>query len=311
MTISSTTRKAGPYVGNGSATSFAFTFKVFTTADVVVTKTTLATGAESVLVLTTDYTVTLNGDQNTNPGGSVKYNPSGTPMASTHSLTLTSAVAQTQGTDIPSAGGWYPEVVEDALDKSTILTQQITEVVNRTIRFPVAESGAVQLPAAAQRKNKLLGFDTNGDPAVYSTDTSIYGVLRDYQIATAGQTVFNLGYEYSIGSNAVAVFVNGLRQRIAADFTESGVSQVTFAYGLQEGDEAEFFGGQEQGSVSLAAVTATATSIADKTSSVNLASKYAGRVVYDSTNKRVMVADGAADVDKWYVADGSANVTPA
>ena len=242
MTISSTTRKAGPYVGNGVTTSFAFSFKVFTAADVVVTKTTVATGAESVLVLTTDYTVSLNADQNANPGGSVTYNPSGTPMASTHTLTLTSNVLQTQGTDIPSAGGWYPEVVENALDKSTILTQQITEVVNRTIRFPVSESGAVQLPAAAQRASKIIGFDANGDVTVYPASSTAYGVLYDRHIASAGQTVFNIGFQYSLGIYNLRVFVDGFLQRA---YTETGTSQVTFSYPLQAGMEVEFFAGQE------------------------------------------------------------------
>ena len=241
MTISSANRKAGPYVGNGSATSFAFSFKVFTAADVVVTKTTLATGVEAVLVLTTDYTVSLNADQNANPGGSVTYAPSPT-MAATHSLTLTSAVAQTQGTDIPSAGGWYPEVVENALDKATILTQQQQEVLDRTIRFPVAETGAVQLPAAVVRASKIIGFDANGDVTVYPAASAVYGVLYDYQVATAGQTVFNLGFAYSLGIHNLRVFVDGFLQRA---YTETGPSQVTFSYPLQAGMEVEFFAGQD------------------------------------------------------------------
>lgn len=193
MTISSTLRKAGPYVGNGVATSFAFAFKVFATSDLVVTRTTVATGTESVLVLTTDYTVSLNADQNANPGGTVTYNPSGTPMASTHNLTITSDVPQTQGTDIPNAGGFYPEVIENALDKSTILAQQIEEILGRTIHFPVADSNTPQLPSFSVRANRALGFDSLGALTTYATtapvDTSSFAVsVKDFGAVGDGVT---------------------------------------------------------------------------------------------------------------------------
>ena len=64
MTISSTNRKAGPYIGNGTTTVFPFYFKVFAAADVEVVRLTVATNVETILTLTTDYTVTLNTDQN-------------------------------------------------------------------------------------------------------------------------------------------------------------------------------------------------------------------------------------------------------
>ena len=62
MTISSTTRLA-TFTGNGSASNFPFSFKVFEAADLSVLKLTVATGAIATLALTTDYTVSLNTDQ--------------------------------------------------------------------------------------------------------------------------------------------------------------------------------------------------------------------------------------------------------
>jgi hypothetical protein len=69
--ISTTTRKVGPFIGSGVATVFPFTFKVFTSADLVVVRTNTVTGVESTLVLNSDYTVSLNADQDANPGGNV------------------------------------------------------------------------------------------------------------------------------------------------------------------------------------------------------------------------------------------------
>lgn len=56
--------------------------------------------------------------------------------------------------------------------------------------------------------------------------------------------------------------------------------------------------------------TATASAIADKTSTVNTNGKYAGLIVWDSTNKRLMRAAGATDVDDWDCVAGTPSVTP-
>lgn len=54
----------------------------------------------------------------------------------------------------------------------------------------------------------------------------------------------------------------------------------------------------------------TAANIASKASTVNTVNKYAGLFVWDSTNNRLMRANGATDVSVWWVVDGSTSVTP-
>lgn len=55
----------------------------------------------------------------------------------------------------------------------------------------------------------------------------------------------------------------------------------------------------------------TAANIAAVGNAINTADKYAGKIVLDTTNHRLMVARGSAAADPWDVADGSAAVTPA
>ena len=86
MTISSATRKAGPYTGNDVTTSFPFTFKVFAAADLTVVR--LEGGVETELTLNSHYSVTLNADQNANPGGSITYPISGAPLTPDQQLTI-------------------------------------------------------------------------------------------------------------------------------------------------------------------------------------------------------------------------------
>lgn len=123
MTISSTTRVAGPFVGSGSTATFPFTFKVFVQADLYVTELDVATGAISTLALTTDYTVALNEDQDSDPGGSITL--TGGNLATGFTLTITSDVAQLQGVELSNGGAFYPDVINDALDRLTILVQQL------------------------------------------------------------------------------------------------------------------------------------------------------------------------------------------
>lgn len=167
MTINSTIRKTNLFVGNGSASTFPFTFKVFTAAEIVVVKVTTATSNETTLTLTTDYTVTLNPDQNGNPGGSITLVSGGVAqnLATGFNLLITSNVQATQGTDLTNQGGFFPEVINDALDKSVILHQQQQEILDRSIRFSLTNTiGSLEISQdAAARANKILGFDSQGE----------------------------------------------------------------------------------------------------------------------------------------------------
>ena len=167
MTINSTIRKTNLFVGNGSASTFPFTFKVFTAAEIVVVRVTTATSTETTLTLQTDYTVLLNPDQNSNPGGSITLVSGGVAqnLATGFNLIITSDVQPTQGTDLTNQGGFFPEVINDALDKAVILHQQQQEVLDRSIRFALTNTiGSLEITEDANaRANKILGFDSQGE----------------------------------------------------------------------------------------------------------------------------------------------------
>ena len=139
MTISNISiRKAGPSQGNGVNTAFPFTFKVFTTADVLVTYLN-ASGVELSLTLNIDYSVSLNTDQNASPGGTVNlYYP---PAIGTY-ITLTSQVTNTQNLTLTNSGGFYPQSINDALDRCVIQIQQLAEQLSRTFKISVSSIGS-------------------------------------------------------------------------------------------------------------------------------------------------------------------------
>jgi len=174
MTINSTTRKTNNLAGNGNTAQFPFAFKVFTEADIVVKKLEVSTSAETTLTLgaSNDYTVSLNPDQNGNPGGSVTLRQSNSnfnlPLG--FQLVITSALEPLQGTDLTNQGGFYPEVINDALDKSVILHQQQQDELNRSIKFSLTNTiGSLEITEnAAARANKVMAFDNAGEFSILS-----------------------------------------------------------------------------------------------------------------------------------------------
>ena len=158
MTISSTTNKF-VYTGNGSTTVFAFTFKVFSASDLQVY---LSNGiTDSLQTITTNYTVSLNANQNTSPGGTVTML---TAPASGFKLILIRNISSTQETDLINGGAFYADTVENALDKTTMLIQQLEEHDTRTVVLPLSASGidgTLPLPSGGKAivwKEDLTGF---------------------------------------------------------------------------------------------------------------------------------------------------------
>lgn len=160
MTVSSTDRKAGPFAGDGVATAFPFTFKIFTTTDLSVIHMD-ADGVETTLVLDSDYSVTLNSDQSVDPGGSVTYPLSGSPLPSDEKLTLLSDIPDTQPAALSVLGRYDARVLEDAYDRGVILTQQLAEQLARAVLLSVSTTGvSTTLPVPSG--DKYLGWNTAG-----------------------------------------------------------------------------------------------------------------------------------------------------
>lgn len=156
MPVSSEARKAGPYTGNGVTVDFPFGFVVFDADEVLVVRT--VAGVETTLVLTSDYTVTLNSDQSANPGGMVTMLVA--PL-NFHRITITSNLANLQPTQLTNLGGFYPEVINDSLDRATIQIQQIDERLDRALTIPLSSDNvSTALPAPVA--GKILGWNPAG-----------------------------------------------------------------------------------------------------------------------------------------------------
>lgn len=151
------------FTGNGSTTVFSFDFKTNAAADLLVVLTNDA-GAESVLLLNTHYSVSLNANQNSNPGGTVTYPLSGAALRATERLTVARDAAFTQPTAFTL--GVHPRTLETKLDNLTMFTQQLLERSDRSLRLAISDAltPTTDLGTAEQRASKFLHFDANGIP---------------------------------------------------------------------------------------------------------------------------------------------------
>lgn len=200
MTISSEDRVAGPYNGNDVTFTFSFAFKVFETTDVIVVQTD-DSGVETTLTegVLNDYTVALNSDQDDSPGGTVTLSD---PLPTDYLLTITSEVPDTQPVQLSNQGGFYPSVINDALDRLTILVQQVRREIDRAIKIPISDGDGVdvELGTAQNRALRYLSFDDNGDPTLSSALPSSYyyggatsdpTTRPDGSASAAGDTYYN------------------------------------------------------------------------------------------------------------------------
>ncbi|CAB4163156.1 Pectate lyase superfamily protein [uncultured Caudovirales phage] len=239
MTISSTVRIAGPFTGNGVTTTFPFTYKVFSTADVQVIRLTISTGIETTLTIVTDYTITLNGDQDSNPGGNIVLVAA---LSALYKLTATSDIANLQPTDLTNQGGFYPEVITDALDRATIQIQQISDIGDRTLKIPISDGALnMELPTAASRANSFLAFGATGLPTVVTAGSSgaPTTMTRQNFSGTGSQVAFTLASDPGALGNSAEVFIGGVYQN-RNTYTISGLTLTFSAAPVLGTDNIEF-----------------------------------------------------------------------
>ncbi|EPZ9807838.1 phage tail protein, partial [Escherichia coli] len=117
------------YTGNGVTTTFPYTFRIFKKSDLVVQVVDLNDNI-TVLTLDTDYTVTGAGGY---VGGNVIL---ATALANGYQISISRELPVTQETDLRNQGKFFAEVHEDALDKLTMLIQQVRSWFSLALRKP-------------------------------------------------------------------------------------------------------------------------------------------------------------------------------
>jgi parallel beta-helix repeat protein len=228
------------FTGNTGLGPFAFTFNIYVASDIAVYRNAV------LLTLTTDYTVTIaaNGTGSVTLTGS----GSGTTLTLNDSLTIVGARQLARTTDFVTAGDLLAVSLNEQLDSNVIMSQQLDEKIDRSIKFDQFDTyTTATLPAAAARASKILAFDVNGDIDVaLASDffgNAILGANYVTNTATGDGSQVAFGLTVSPGSkNNVQVYIDGVYQN-KASFSISGLS-ITFSEAPPLNSAIEFIIGQ-------------------------------------------------------------------
>jgi len=201
MTVSSTNTSKS-YTGDGSTTEFAYDFKIFDDDDIVVIIKTTATGAEAVKTKTTHYAVSGVGATS---GGNVTFT-SGNVPTSAQTILLIRSTALSQLTDYTPNDPFPAATHEDALDKLTLVTQDIQAELNRAIKLSRSNSmtSTEFATTPTNRANQILGFDGSGELTV--TEGKVDSVtISASAVSVGGSPTATVSYTASSGALAFAL----------------------------------------------------------------------------------------------------------
>ena len=200
MTISSTLTK-NSYSGNGSTTAFAYGFKIFASTDIKVYIRSSA-GVETLKAEGTgsaNYGISGVGAAS---GGTVTFV---TAPASGETVVLIRDTSQVQSTDYVENDPFASTDHENALDRLTMISQEMQEEMDRS--FKVSKTTSITTPEftddASTRADKLLGFNSDGN-ALEATTGRVSSVSVS-NVATSSGAPGTATASFTTSSGALAL----------------------------------------------------------------------------------------------------------
>jgi len=234
IAINPVTRRV-QFTGNTGTGPYAFNFNILQSSDIVVYKNNV------LLTETTDYTVSIAA----NGTGNITLTAA---LVLADILTIIGGRELSRTTDFVTAGDLLASSLNEQLDSNVIMSQQLDERFGRTIKAqPGDEDATLDLPTVANRANKIILFDTEGNvTAASATDFFTNSVLGgNYIVNTAtgdgSQTAFGLTVAPGVATN-IQIHIDGVYQN-KATFSLSG-STVTFSEAPPLNSSIEFIMGE-------------------------------------------------------------------
>lgn len=181
------------YVGNGSVSTYNYSFNIFTANDLLVTKKD-TDGLETTLALTTDYTVTGVGNSS---GGTITLVAGN--LATNHKITIRRKRSVTQATDFKNQGSFNAVSHENAIDHNIMVDQQQQDELNRSLKVPetVTSSfdptlpGTADLVSSAKKIIRMNGTVGASAPTGFELGPTAESLVNTASVLAAAQVIVN------------------------------------------------------------------------------------------------------------------------
>jgi hypothetical protein len=310
MTVSSSTSRVS-YSGNGSLTTFAYTFKIFDESDLTVILRA-SNGTETVQTITTNYTVSGVGDVG---GGNVTFTSA---PASTETVVILREQPLTQGLDLVPNDPFPAQSLEEALDKIVFMTQKHEEELGRAIKASRTNTitGSEFTISASDRANKIFAFDSSGDVSItqeigtfrgdWATSTAYE--VRDLVKDTSTNNIFIVNSAHtSSGAQPLTTNANSAKYDLIVD-AASATTSATNAAASETAAAASETAAAASETAAAASETAAAASetAAAASETAAAASETAAAASYDSFDDRYLGAKSTSGGNPTVDNDGDA-----
>ena len=299
--ISATTRRI-VYTGSSGVGPYAFAFEVLAQTDIAVYFD------NTLLTLTTDYTVALNPDGTGSVTIVVGTNVPTTPTASNR-ITIVGNRTVQRTTDFTTGGPLFATSLNDEFDSQTIFVQQVLEQSDRSLRAPNTDPTTIDmtLPLNTIRANKTLAFDADGNP----TTGEIVGNWRgDWAASTAyskrdlvKDTTNNNVYicitaHTSSGALPLTTNADYAKWNLMVDAASASASAAAAAASASAAATSETNAATSESNAATSATTATTQASNASTSATNAATS-ASTASTQASNAAASASAAAAYVDNF------------
>lgn len=207
-TVPNATPLKNVYSCNSATTQFPYSFPISATSDMTVYTVDSSGKVTQQVNFTVDTTNVW-----------VVYPASGSPCATGNQLVLLPATPQTQLLSLTSRSPFVATAIGEALDKLTIIDQQLQEQINRAILSPVNQNAGSGITFPSPQANQYIGWDATGTVLV---NLSGQGISPTSSPTFAGLTV--------TGLNGIGKYSSGILSIASADVdytTPSGTETFT------------------------------------------------------------------------------------
>jgi hypothetical protein len=292
--INNVTRRV-VYAASGTG-PYNFTFEILAAGDIAVYRD------DSLLTLTTDYTVTINA----NGTGSVTLVAA--PTGATQIAIVGNRTIQ-RVTDFVTGGDFFANTLNDELDQQTIFNQQNSEALQRALVAPQTDPTTINmtLPRASLRANKTLGFDSNGNPALgetlgtnrgnWASGTLYY--VRDIVKDTSNNNIWQcLTQHTSTGSQPINTNTDAAKWTLLVDAASATTSATNAAASASAAATSASNASSSASAASTSASNAS-TSASNASTSATNASNSASAAATSETNAAASAASAAAALDSF------------